>query len=691
MKLTPIPEFSDVPQLERTTLALAGPGGPMNEQAQALANRTELLKRKQGANIPTFETPAAGVDQVTGVADGAYFNVRSTDEEAMLFEYQNVGGVATPTGKRYLSSLGVQQQDKPASTIKDASGVSQQKLNNQFLRSPIDMGSVGDGVLRPVSDLYTIGSIAYDGRFSNFAAVQAAMPVVTSPSDPLDWATLQTLFKQALSGGFAISLGSKKYHIGDKTLVVEGSVVCFGVCHLGIGSSLIRYSGNDAAFRFKREPYDPAIPAQSWIYATVFTDMCVQGLGGNAKTAFELWAVSEGFFDRITIGATSTSHFDTAFKLSRCSINTFSKCIGSYNDVMFDFSDTSSISTIHGGDYFLNKTMFKINSLTGLVVDSAWIESCQTVFDFDDTNVDSFLASNITVTKNNILMNREDSGKIIKLKNNVGKPSRVLSAIFSQNVFRYTNDASNTQQAIEFDVASTASTTFHDFKFIDNRYYGKADAVASANSSRCRLSFKDNKNYHASTQLDTILDLTVDSIATVAVESQIGSSRVFGRTGKNRSGATVVIDDQGGAASTLAIYQKTGSFIPLVSLYNSAGATLSSLNVDGSASLTSLNLSTNNIRNTNGTPTSGTFKIGDTVLNSEPSISKPVTLWTCISISPLTWRQSAHIVYSGTTAQRPALQGRDQGVQYFDTTLAANGKPIWWTGSAWVDALGASV
>jgi hypothetical protein len=46
----------------------------------------------------------------------------------------------------------------------------------------------------------------------------------------------------------------------------------------------------------------------------------------------------------------------------------------------------------------------------------------------------------------------------------------------------------------------------------------------------------------------------------------------------------------------------------------------------------------------------------------------------------------------GTTAQRPAgLGGTDVGVKYFDVTLAANGKPIFWTGSLWVDATGASV
>lgn len=43
-------------------------------------------------------------------------------------------------------------------------------------------------------------------------------------------------------------------------------------------------------------------------------------------------------------------------------------------------------------------------------------------------------------------------------------------------------------------------------------------------------------------------------------------------------------------------------------------------------------------------------------------------------------------ILSGTTANRPAWQ--TAGMVYFDTTL---GKPIWWSGSAWVDAAGTSV
>lgn len=42
--LTPVNVFSNVRQLETTDLVLAGPGQPMNEQAQSLLNRTEFLK-----------------------------------------------------------------------------------------------------------------------------------------------------------------------------------------------------------------------------------------------------------------------------------------------------------------------------------------------------------------------------------------------------------------------------------------------------------------------------------------------------------------------------------------------------------------------------------------------------------------------------------------------------------------------
>jgi hypothetical protein len=45
----------------------------------------------------------------------------------------------------------------------------------------------------------------------------------------------------------------------------------------------------------------------------------------------------------------------------------------------------------------------------------------------------------------------------------------------------------------------------------------------------------------------------------------------------------------------------------------------------------------------------------------------------------------------GITAKRPTLTTTDAGVIYFDTTLAPDGKPIFWTGTAWTDSTGAIV
>ena len=46
-------------------------------------------------------------------------------------------------------------------------------------------------------------------------------------------------------------------------------------------------------------------------------------------------------------------------------------------------------------------------------------------------------------------------------------------------------------------------------------------------------------------------------------------------------------------------------------------------------------------------------------------------------------------ISKNTTANRPSTP--HIGLLYFDTTLDTDGKPIWYTGTAWVDATGAVV
>lgn len=72
--LIPSPIWSPVPQLETSTQALAGPGGPMNTQAQALLNRIEKLKQdlavKTGQVVVNVGASEGGGIVYSGIASG---------------------------------------------------------------------------------------------------------------------------------------------------------------------------------------------------------------------------------------------------------------------------------------------------------------------------------------------------------------------------------------------------------------------------------------------------------------------------------------------------------------------------------------------------------------------------------------------------------------------------------------------
>lgn len=87
-------------------------------------------------------------------------------------------------------------------------------------------------------------------------------------------------------------------------------------------------------------------------------------------------------------------------------------------------------------------------------------------------------------------------------------------------------------------------------------------------------------------------------------------------------------------------------------------------------------------------PSSITAAVGDYVSNTGNPIGG-VLEW--VQISSGVWRPTKQNVRLSTTANRPALRSQDIGVMYMDTTLAAAGKPIWWNGTNWVDATGATV
>ena len=91
-------------------------------------------------------------------------------------------------------------------------------------------------------------------------------------------------------------------------------------------------------------------------------------------------------------------------------------------------------------------------------------------------------------------------------------------------------------------------------------------------------------------------------------------------------------------------------------------------------------------------PTTGTYVRGDTLQKLSPNSGQPLE-WVCVvgNSTGGAWRLSKYVANKSTTSNRPTLSFNDIGVLYFDTTLASDGKPIWWTGSVWVDSTGTQV
>ncbi len=111
------PEWVDgIYQVELDTPVLGGDGGPDNWQAQQLANRTSYLKQRTDMIDDRLQSATGDYTSVaeaqaaidSGSETRRYFNVMLFDNN-WVERYENVNGVATPTGIRLPSSQAVDE------------------------------------------------------------------------------------------------------------------------------------------------------------------------------------------------------------------------------------------------------------------------------------------------------------------------------------------------------------------------------------------------------------------------------------------------------------------------------------------------------------------------------------------------------------------------------------------------------
>jgi hypothetical protein len=121
--------------------------------------------------------------------------------------------------------------------------------------------------------------------------------------------------------------------------------------------------------------------------------------------------------------------------------------------------------------------------------------------------------------------------------------------------------------------------------------------------------------------------------------------------------------------------------------YGVQAGVISTLSGGPNLQLTTMIVSSRNL-NLAALPVSG-FK-GDVVSLPHTALGMPAQYQcTAQSISVPNYRMVRQTgVNMDVTGSRPTLTANDVGLMYLDTTLDADGHPIWWTGTAWVDAQG---
>ena len=171
--------------------------------AQNSANIAEVAATAATISAGVFDTPAAGVDPVTGVPDGAYYNVRSSNNESYIDEYQNISGVPTPTGKSYPSAIALQAVEDDVSILNAAN----------------EIAMAGERSLLEFIPAQHHQSIKnYEYTVDCFDYIQTA----------LDWATLNNRGLYVPAGGYLIDgVNQTLYlvnHWGEnKNLIIRGA------------------------------------------------------------------------------------------------------------------------------------------------------------------------------------------------------------------------------------------------------------------------------------------------------------------------------------------------------------------------------------------------------------------------------------------------------------------------------------
>lgn len=203
---TIMPSFTQTLRDEIEEFAAAGMQDAIDQTlAESKAEIDDAVARANAAALAAaitgkvYDTPEAGVDPVTGVGNGSYYNVRSSSDESYIDEYQNFGGVPTPSGKSYPSAAYVQKIAK----------------QNIATIAELKQADTGQGIVNVSGSLY-------EWQPDNSTAVDDAYFVQSNHSTTGRWVNLVRSLKSSIKPDLAgVFRGYRKlelidlYNVGD--------------------------------------------------------------------------------------------------------------------------------------------------------------------------------------------------------------------------------------------------------------------------------------------------------------------------------------------------------------------------------------------------------------------------------------------------------------------------------------------
>ncbi len=405
-------------------------------------------------------------------------------------------------------------------------------------------------------------------------------------------AALQKIIDMATDGRRVVAVLPSGRVRFSGTLHVRRSVTLTGGGRTGPGATILTYTGSGTALELKHISYESAYsegPA-TWVYAPVLSGFLLQSTSGAADIGLGLYGVSEGQITDVGIGAQGGRGFDVGILAERTGILTVSRPVVSYCDVGIRLTGHPSSRflgahaiSITGGDWYEVNTAVEVSQVRGIEIASNWFEGFNQVVHVVASAAQPTEVESVWMHHNTLITARGADEEQIALKVTIGdgEVSRAIGVRVSDNSMLWAAGLTDTDYPVVVEEAGTTGYGSQvEISAERNTSIGSQVGLVYSGSPYATVHLRGNRTLAAN--LTSLGVSERGGVSPGTSERTDGPTLVLG-TGGLSSGNTLDLHNAAGvtALGLRAGATQAGSFVPLVSYYDSAGVRLGGIAHDG--------------------------------------------------------------------------------------------------------------